>query len=49
MKIAIVGTGTMAGGFARGLKDKHEVWLGSRDIGGLGLGPDSPLKVLQHS
>ena len=117
MKIAIVGTGTMAGGFARGLKDKHEVWLGSRDaergkraadetgatgggsytdvvssvllagddpatketvsqiardmgfdpvdvgelsatshlerllanIGGLGLGPDSSLKVLQHS
>jgi len=31
MKIAIVGTGTMAGGFARGLKDEHEVWLGSRN------------------
>ena len=31
MKVAIVGTGTMASGFARALKDKHEVWLGSRD------------------
>jgi predicted dinucleotide-binding enzyme len=31
MRIGIVGTGTMASGFARGLKDKHEVWMGSRD------------------
>jgi hypothetical protein len=31
MKIGMVGTGNMAGGFARALKDKHEVWLGSRD------------------
>ena len=31
MRIGIVGTGNMASGFARGLKDKHEVWLGSRD------------------
>lgn len=31
MKIAIVGTGKMGSGFARALKDKHEVWLGSRD------------------
>lgn len=31
MKIGIVGTGNMARGFARALKDKHEVWLGSRD------------------
>jgi predicted dinucleotide-binding enzyme len=31
MRIGIVGTGTMASGFARALKDKHEVWLGSRD------------------
>ena len=31
MRIGIVGTGTMASGFARLLSDKHEVWLGSRD------------------
>lgn len=31
MKIGIVGTGKMAGGFARALKDKHEVWMASRD------------------
>lgn len=31
MKIAIVGTGSMGSGFARALKDTHEVWLGSRD------------------
>ena len=31
MKIAIVGTGKMGSGFAGALKDKHEVWLGSRD------------------
>ncbi len=31
MRIGIIGTGTMASGFARLLKDKHEVWLGSRD------------------
>ncbi len=31
MRIAIIGTGTMASGFARLLSDKHEVWVGSRD------------------
>jgi NADPH-dependent F420 reductase len=31
MKIAIIGTGNMGSGFARALKDSHEVWLGSRD------------------
>jgi 8-hydroxy-5-deazaflavin:NADPH oxidoreductase len=31
MKIAIIGTGKMGSGFAGALKDKHEVWLGSRD------------------
>jgi predicted dinucleotide-binding enzyme len=32
MRIGIVGTGNMASGFASGLKDKHEVWMGSRDV-----------------
>ena len=31
MRIGIVGTGTMASGFARLLGQKHEVWMGSRD------------------
>ena len=31
MRIGIVGTGTMASGFARLLSQKHEVWLGSRE------------------
>ena len=31
MKIAIIGTGNMATGFARQLAPKHEVWIGSRD------------------
>jgi 8-hydroxy-5-deazaflavin:NADPH oxidoreductase len=31
MRIGIVGTGNMGSGFARALKDKHEVWLASRD------------------
>ena len=31
MRIGIVGTGKMAAGFARGLVDAHEVWIGSRD------------------
>jgi predicted dinucleotide-binding enzyme len=31
MKIGIVGTGNMGSGFARALKDTHEVWMGSRD------------------
>ena len=31
MRIGIVGTGTMASGFARLLSEKHEVWMGSRD------------------
>jgi 8-hydroxy-5-deazaflavin:NADPH oxidoreductase len=31
MRIGIVGTGSMASGFARLLREKHEVWMGSRD------------------
>lgn len=31
MRIGVVGTGNMGSGFARALKDTHEVWLASRD------------------
>ena len=31
MRIGIVGSGKMGSGFARALKDSHEVWIGSRD------------------
>jgi predicted dinucleotide-binding enzyme len=31
MRIGIIGSGNMASAFARGLADRHEVWIGSRD------------------
>lgn len=32
MKIGIIGTGNMGSGFAKALKEEHEVWVGSRDV-----------------
>ena len=32
MRIAIIGTGNMATGFAKSLSDAHQVWIGSRDV-----------------
>ena len=32
MRIAIIGTGKMAAGFARALSGSHDVWIGSRDV-----------------
>ena len=32
MRIAIIGTGKMATGFAKALSATHEVWIGSRDV-----------------